>query len=90
VRTLKAVTLGAVVAAIFGGGAVAQEALEQGHTSRSGPGQHITPSTVIQKQEQDQTGGRPSGSPASGLPGVEGKPGSESGKAYGGATKPGS
>ena len=74
---------------ILGGAAVAEQQMQGGRTSGSATGQHVTPSTVTQKSfegrsgfiDQNETFALDASALAAGAPGVEGKPGAQSGPA---------
>jgi hypothetical protein len=75
---------------ILGGAAVAEQQMSQpGRTSGPAIGQNVTPSTVTQKSfegrsgfvDQNETFALDASALAAGAPGVEGKPGAQSGPA---------
>jgi hypothetical protein len=76
---------------ILGGAALAQQQMQSGGGRTSGPaiGQNVTPSTVTQKSfegrsgsiDQNEAFALDASALAAGAPGVEGKPGAQSGPA---------
>ncbi|WP_159731692.1 hypothetical protein [Methylosinus sp. Ce-a6] len=72
---------------ILGGAALAEQNIESGRTSGPANGQNVTPSTVTQKSfegrsgfiDQNEAFALDASALAAGVPGVEGKPGAQSG-----------
>jgi hypothetical protein len=77
VRRQIYLTLWTMVALAFGGAALAQQ--QPGNTSGPAVKKNVEPPTVVEKQFEGRSMTPEEGNPATGMPGVEGKPGTESG-----------